>query len=55
MSNIYLFTGEEPYLVDQELQRRREGFVQKFGSDTVFVYDPENFDPTAIMENCLGG
>jgi len=54
MSNIYLFTGEERYLVDQELQRWRDGFVQKFGSDTVFVYGPENFEPSPMMQNILG-
>lgn len=55
MSNIFLFTGEDRYSVDQEVNRRKQGFVQKFGSDAVFVYGPENFDPAAIMENCLGG
>lgn len=55
MSNAFLFTGEDRYVVDQEVARWRDGFVQKFGSDAVFVYGPENFDPAAIMENCLGG
>lgn len=54
MSNIFLFTGEERYLLDQELQRRRDGFVQKFGADTVFLYGPENFEPSSMMQNILG-
>lgn len=54
MSNIYLFTGEERYLLDQELQRWRDGFVQKFGAETVFVYSPENFEPSSMMQNILG-
>jgi len=54
MSNIFLFTGEERYLLDQELQRRKDGFVQKFGEDAVFVYGPENFEPAEIIQNCMG-
>jgi len=34
MSNkIYLFTGEEQYLLHQELQRRKERFVLKHGRE----------------------
>jgi DNA polymerase III delta subunit len=55
MSNIFLFTGEDRYVVDQEINRWKEGFLQKFGWDAIFSYSPENFDPTAIIENCLGG
>jgi DNA polymerase-3 subunit delta len=55
MSNIFLFTGEEQYLLDQELQRWKEGFVQKFGADSIFTYSPENFDPSHMMQNILGG
>ncbi len=55
MSNIYLFTGQERYLLDQELQRRKDGFMQKFGEDTIFVYGPENFEPGEMIQNCMGG
>lgn len=55
MSNIFLFTGEERYLLDQELQRWRDWFVQKFGAETVFLYGPENFDPSSMMQNILWG
>lgn len=55
MSNIFLFTGEERYLLDKELQRWRDGFVQKFGAETVFLYGPENFDPSSMMQNILWG
>lgn len=55
MSNIFLFTGEEQYLLDAELHRRAEWFVQKYGNDTVSVYDSQNFDTDQILQEIFGG
>ena len=54
MSNkIYLFTGEEQYLLHQELQRRKERFVLKHGREWLFVYN-DVWDPGEVV-SCLQG
>ena len=55
MSKIYLFTGEERYTLDKEIQRRKDGFQQKIGAESIFSYSSEIFDPANIMQNILGG
>lgn len=55
MSKIYLFTGEECYTLDKEIQRRKDGFQQKIGADSIFSYSSERFDPANILQNILGG
>lgn len=44
LQNVYLFTGQETYLLDKELQRWREGFFVKFWSDSVFSFGLDNLD-----------
>jgi len=55
LSNVILFTGEERFLLDKELSRRKEGFVQKFGSDSVFSFDLEHIDISMIQQLLYGG
>ncbi len=38
LSSVFLFTWEEKYLLHQELKRRTDWFVQKYWSDSLFVY-----------------
>jgi hypothetical protein len=44
LKNVYLFTGEEKYLLDLEFYRWTSNFSQKFGNDAVFLYHNENRD-----------
>lgn len=53
-TNIYLFTGEETYLLHQELKRRTDGFVQKFGKDSLFTFSAGDFDAQSLMQAILG-
>jgi DNA polymerase III delta subunit len=55
LSNVILFTGEERFLLDKELLRRKEGFTQKFGSDAIFSFDFENLDVGMIKQAVYGG
>jgi len=51
MKNIYLFTGEEKYLLDQELKRWKDKFIGKFGQDSLFVYGNQNFSSNKVWES----
>ena len=55
LSNIILFTWEERFLLDKELLRRKEGFAQKFGSESIFSFDFENLDIAMIKQAIYGG
>ncbi len=47
---IYLFTGEEQYLVHQEVLRRKQNFSEKFGPDAIFEYKG-NRDPSDAVSS----
>jgi len=42
LNNVYLFTGQEKYLLDKEIFRWKENFLSKFGSESVFQFGLEN-------------
>ncbi len=48
--NIFLFTGQETYLLDKELFRRKEWFLQKFGADSIFSFSLDNLDIGQIKQ-----
>ncbi|MFA7298075.1 MAG: hypothetical protein WC010_00290 [Candidatus Absconditabacterales bacterium] len=50
IQNIFLFTGQETYLLDKELFRRKEGFLQKFGPDSIFSFSLDNLDIEQIKQ-----
>lgn len=50
LQNVYLFTGQETYLLDKELQRWREWFLVKFWSDSVFSFSLDNLDISLIKQ-----
>jgi DNA polymerase III delta subunit len=54
-NTLYLFTGENQYELTVELNRRKENFAQKFGAETIFVYNSENWDSAAIRQSIFGG
>lgn len=50
LQNVYLFTGQETYLLDKELQRRKENFIAKFWLDSVFQFWLMNMDFAQIKQ-----
>lgn len=55
LKNVYLFIGEERYLLDREVWRRTDNFLQKFGEDSLFVYNNENWDEVGASQSIFGG
>ena len=51
LSNVYLFTGQETYLLDKELQRWKENFLQKFWSDSLFVFGVDSLDVWLLKQS----
>lgn len=50
LANVYLFTGEEQLLIDQEIKKWKQGFASKNGENSVFVFDEENFDNNQAIQ-----
>lgn len=50
LQNVFLFTGQETYLLDKELFRRKEWFFQKFGADSIFSFGLDNLDIAQIKQ-----
>jgi len=50
LQNVYVFTGQETYLLDKELHRRKENFLSKFGPDSVFHFSLDNLDIAQIKQ-----
>lgn len=55
LSNIFLFTWEEKYLLHQELKRRTEWFVQKYWTDALLVYKTDNFQLDLLRQGLYSG
>jgi hypothetical protein len=55
LNNIILFTGEEKYLLANELLRWRTNFSEKYGNESVFVFDSHNWDLGSIRQAIYGG
>lgn len=55
LSNIFLFTWEEKYLLHQELKRRTDNFVQKYWTDSLFVYKTDEFDLESLRQGLYSG
>ncbi|HRU50063.1 MAG TPA: DNA polymerase III subunit delta [Candidatus Absconditabacterales bacterium] len=55
IKNLYFFTGDEEYLLDQELYRRVSNFTQKFGNDSVSFFHVENWDEGKAKQSIYGG
>jgi len=50
LNNVYLFTGQEKYLLDKEILRRKENFLVKFGPESVFQFGLENMHIAQIKQ-----
>jgi DNA polymerase III delta subunit len=55
LKNIFLFTGEEKFLLHQELKRRTDGFVQKYGTDSIFTFKTDNFNLEGLRQALYSG
>lgn len=55
LSNVYMFTWEEQFLLDKELFRRKENFAVKFGQESIFSFDTESRDLAMIKQSIYGG
>lgn len=53
-NNVFLFTWEETYLLEKELIRWKENFLQKFGPDSLFEFDVENFESNQVLQAVYG-
>jgi len=51
VSNVFLFTWEWKYSLDKELNRRKNSFLEKYWSDSVFTFNSENWDNWNITQN----
>ena len=52
---IFLFTGEEKFLLDQQLKKWKDAFVKKYGSNNLYIFQEDNFDPEQIASALAGG
>lgn len=50
LANVYLFTGQEKYLLDKEILRRKENFLLKYWPDSVFQFGLDNLDIAQIKQ-----
>ena len=53
--NISLFTGEERYMLQQELLRWKKGFCEKYGAQNLFVFHADELDRDRIQQALLWG
>ena len=52
---IYLFTWENAYSLTKELKRWKDWFAEKNGSESIFVFNRENWDYGQIKQTIFGG
>lgn len=53
--NLRLFTGEDRFLLQQELQRRKKAFCEKHGAQNLFVFQNDELDRDRIQQALLWG
>lgn len=55
LKNVYLFVGEESYLLNKEVKRWEENFLAKFWSDAFFPVDIETIEAQQFKEIVFSG
>lgn len=55
LSNIFLFTWEEKYLLHQELKRRTDWFVQKYWTDALLIYKTDDLSLESLRQVLYSG
>ena len=53
-AKTFLFTGEESFLVENEIKRWKTSFAQKYGEDNISIYSSHNFSLEAISNDIFG-
>gem|GEM_PF-4017331 len=53
-NKVFLFTGEERFLLQQELKRWTSAFAEKHGMENLFVIRSDAFD-LSVIKQALGG
>ena len=54
-SNIFLFTGESTYQIQQHLKLRKEKFIQKYGAQSIFSFNQYHKDALGKIQDALLG
>lgn len=52
---IYLFTWENSYTLTKEVRRWKDGFAEKNGSESIFLFNRENWDYGQIKQTIFSG
>ena len=55
LKKIYLFTWENTYTLTKELKRWRDWFAEKNGSESIFVFNRENWNYGQIKQTIFSG
>ena len=50
LNSVFLFTGDNVYTLRQELQRWRFSFIEKYGENSLFVFNSENWDNRSLNQ-----
>lgn len=53
--NVFLFTGNSPYLLRQELKKWKRSFAEKYGEQHIFSFSSDNFDIPAMIDTIYSG
>lgn len=53
--NVFLFTWDSPYLLRQELKKRKSAFAAKYGEQYVFTFSSDNFDIPVLIDTIFSG
>lgn len=54
-SNVFFFSWEEKFLVQQEIKKWKTSFIQKYWADSIYVYNQDNFDAGEILSRIFSG
>lgn len=55
MSHKFFFTWEEPYMLHQELHKRKVAFLEKYGEQGLFHFTSDELDHGPIMQAIFSG
>ena len=53
--NVFLFSGDSPYLLWQELRKWKNSFAAKYGEQYIFSFSSDNFDIPTIIDTIFSG
>ncbi len=53
--NVFMFTGDSPYLLWQELKKWKKSFAEKYGQQHIFSFSSDNFDIPVMIDTIFSG